>query len=82
MVDHQATGNGPQKGARRLEFESFGPLQQADEGVLRKVRGIGGITQATAQPCSEPTVMVAVEHLYCKLGRGHERDSLDVTNDN
>ncbi|MDT4886344.1 hypothetical protein FQZ97_1226790 [compost metagenome] len=69
MVDHQALGDGAQKGAWGSKFQAFATLQQAHEGVLGQVRGIGGVAQLAAQPSIEPAVMTAVERLYCKLGR-------------
>ncbi|MCY1382648.1 hypothetical protein D9M69_706880 [compost metagenome] len=69
MVDHQALGDGAQKGPWGAKLQAFATLQQAHEGVLGQVCRIGGVAQAGAQPSIEPAVMTAVERLYCKLGR-------------
>ncbi|MNR37119.1 hypothetical protein D3C85_1551120 [compost metagenome] len=82
VIDHQASGNGSQKGARGFELQAFGSLQQPHKSILGQVCGIGGIAQSGTEPPVEPSVMAAVKRLYCKLGRGHERDCSDVTNDN
>ncbi|MNP54244.1 hypothetical protein D3C76_1487850 [compost metagenome] len=68
MVYYQASGNRAQKCTRGFELQAFGSLQQTHKSVLGQVRRIGGIAQSGAQPRVEPSVMVAVKRLYCKLG--------------
>ncbi|MCY1535332.1 hypothetical protein D9M68_707320 [compost metagenome] len=72
VIDHQAAGHGAQEGARSAQVEAVAFAEQAQEGVLRQVGGIGGIAQLAAQPVLQPAVMLAVQRLDGEMGRGHE----------
>lgn len=63
VIDYQPTRDRPQEGTWRVQLQMFATLQQAHEGILRQVRGIGGIAQLAAQPGMQPVVVVAVERL-------------------
>ncbi|MCY1433403.1 hypothetical protein D9M71_494300 [compost metagenome] len=71
VVDHQAPGDGAQERPGCIQLQQFAPLQQAHEGVLGQIRGIGGIAQLAAQPGVQPAVVMAVKRVH-GLSRGHE----------
>lgn len=50
VIDDQPTRYRAQERPRGIQLQVFAALQQADEGVVGQVCGIGGIAQLAAQP--------------------------------
>lgn len=48
VVDHQPARDRPQEGPGSIQLQVFATLQQAHEGVLGQVCGIGGVAQLAA----------------------------------
>ncbi|MNR19453.1 hypothetical protein D3C85_1362460 [compost metagenome] len=71
-VRHQALGDGGQIGPR-LQQVGHGPppvgAQQPGERVLRQVRGIRAVAQATAQPSEQPPMVRVIKTLHGEGGR-------------
>lgn len=63
VINYQPTRDRPQEGTWRIQLQVFATLQQAHEGILGQVCGIGGIAQLAAQPGMQPAVVVTVERL-------------------